>query len=57
MSTRMLRLPHQVRYKPAETMFIDASRTDTKNLWLWANWGELLVMQGKLEMAREIRGR
>ena len=44
---------HQVRYKPAETMFIDASRTDTKNLWLWANWGELLVMQGKLEMAAE----
>jgi Tfp pilus assembly protein PilF len=42
---------HQGRYKPAEVLFVDASRTPTNNLWLWANWGQLLVMQGKLEPA------
>jgi tetratricopeptide (TPR) repeat protein len=42
---------HQGRYKPSEALFVEASGTDTKNLWLWANWGEVLVMQGKLDQA------
>jgi tetratricopeptide (TPR) repeat protein len=42
---------HQGRHKEAQALFVDASRTETKNLWLWANWGQLLVMQGKFELA------
>jgi Tfp pilus assembly protein PilF len=42
---------HQGRHKQSEALFVDASQTDTKNLWLWSNWGEVLVMQGKLEPA------
>ena len=44
---------HQGRYKPAEALFVEASGTDTKNLWLWANWGELLAMQGKFQPAEQ----
>jgi tetratricopeptide (TPR) repeat protein len=44
---------HQGRHKPAEALFAEAAQTDTRNLWLWANWGEVLVMQGKLERAVE----
>ena len=42
---------HQGRYKPAEALFAEAAQTDTKNLWLWANWGQLLAMQGKIDQA------
>jgi tetratricopeptide (TPR) repeat protein len=42
---------HQNRFTQAEALFADAARSDTDNLWLWANWGELLVMQGKLDQA------
>jgi tetratricopeptide (TPR) repeat protein len=42
---------HQGRHKPAEALFAEAAQTDTRNLWLWANWGEVLAMQGKLEPA------
>lgn len=38
---------HQGHYKDAETDFKNASKSDPPNLWLWSNWGELLVMQGK----------
>jgi tetratricopeptide (TPR) repeat protein len=38
---------HQGRFKEAETKFEEASRSESKNLWLWANWGELLVKQGQ----------
>jgi tetratricopeptide (TPR) repeat protein len=38
---------HQKRYKEAEALFSSLSQTETSNLWLWANWGELLEMQGK----------
>ena len=52
---------HQGRYKLAENMFTEASQTETKNLWLWANWGEMLAMQGKSQGAadkyREALGR
>jgi tetratricopeptide (TPR) repeat protein len=44
---------HQGRHQAAEALFIDASRTETRNLWLWANWGEVLAMQGKADAAIE----
>jgi Tfp pilus assembly protein PilF len=40
---------HQKRYKQAEEVLAEAALSDTKNLWLWPNWGEALVMQGKVE--------
>ncbi len=40
---------HQKRYDSAKGLFEEAATTDTKNLWLWANWGEVLVMQGKVD--------
>lgn len=42
---------HQGRYKEAEADFQIAARSNPRNLWLWANWGELLVMQGKKDQA------
>ena len=44
---------HQQRYKEAEKLFVEASGTATRNLWLWANWGELLEMQRKVDLAQE----
>lgn len=40
---------HQGRYKEAEALLTQAATANTPNLWLWANWGEVLVMQGKLD--------
>ena len=42
---------HQKRYAQAESLFADAARSNPPNLWLWANWGELLAAQGKLDQA------
>jgi len=42
---------HQKRYKAAEKLFAEAAATDPPNLWLWANWGEVLVRQGKFDAA------
>ena len=42
---------HQKRYPPAERMFLEAAAANPPNLWLWANWGEMLAMQGKFEPA------
>jgi Tfp pilus assembly protein PilF len=42
---------HQKLYTKAEALFAEAAGTDTKNLWLWANWGELRAMQGDLKGA------
>jgi tetratricopeptide (TPR) repeat protein len=42
---------HQGRVAKAEALFADAANSNTRNLWLWANWGELLVMQGKFDQA------
>jgi tetratricopeptide (TPR) repeat protein len=42
---------HQGRYAQAESLFESIAPTDPKNLWLWSNWGELLAMRGKLELA------
>jgi Tfp pilus assembly protein PilF len=40
---------HQGRFKPAQAMFEQAAKADSKNLWLWANWGQLLVKQGNIQ--------
>jgi tetratricopeptide (TPR) repeat protein len=42
---------HQKRYRQAEKLFAEAAASNPRNLWLWANWGEVLAMQGKLEQA------
>jgi tetratricopeptide (TPR) repeat protein len=42
---------HQRRFAKADALFSEAARSDTHNLWLWTNWGELLAMQGKVEQA------
>ena len=44
---------HQNRFTRAEALFSEAASSDTRNLWLWTNWGEMLAMQGKLEQAAE----
>jgi tetratricopeptide (TPR) repeat protein len=38
---------HQGRFKEAEVLFAQAAAANPPNLWLWANWGEALAMQGK----------
>jgi tetratricopeptide (TPR) repeat protein len=42
---------HQGRHKDAEKLFAEAAETNPPNLWLWANWGEVLAMQGKRDAA------
>jgi Tfp pilus assembly protein PilF len=42
---------HQGRYQDAEALFVKASKGNPRNLWLWANWGELLAMQNKMKPA------
>lgn len=42
---------HQERYKEAEPLFADAAASNPRNLWLWANWGELLYKQDKMPQA------
>ncbi|ROZ74327.1 tetratricopeptide repeat protein [Ramlibacter sp. WS9] len=44
---------HQGRHKPAEALFAEAAATNPPNLWLWANWGQVLAMQGKTDAAIE----
>jgi tetratricopeptide (TPR) repeat protein len=42
---------HQQRFKEAESLFVEAARSNPPNLWLWANWGELYVAQGNADQA------
>ncbi|TAG00402.1 MAG: hypothetical protein EAZ43_13815 [Betaproteobacteria bacterium] len=44
---------HQKKYAEAEKSLVEARDKGTKNLWLWANWGDLLEMQGKSAPAVE----
>lgn len=44
---------HQKRHAEAEKLFKEAAGTSTGNLWLWANWGELLVAQGRIDQGIE----
>jgi tetratricopeptide (TPR) repeat protein len=46
-------LVHQGRDALAEALFVEAAKSNTPNLWLWANWGELLARQGKTTQAIE----
>lgn len=41
---------HQGRFRDAGAMFEKAAQAkDSKNLWLWANWGQMLVKQGNIQ--------
>jgi Tfp pilus assembly protein PilF len=42
---------HEEQFSQAEKMFASIDSASTSNLWLWANWGELLAMQGKFDQA------
>jgi tetratricopeptide (TPR) repeat protein len=42
---------HQSRHKEAEKQFAEAAKANPPNLYLWANWGDLLVMEGKNDAA------
>ncbi len=42
---------HQEHYAKAEALFAEVAGSGPKNPWLWANWGELLAMQGKFDQA------
>lgn len=42
---------HQGKLAQAQELFEEASLAASKNLWLWASWGELLVKQGKVDAA------
>jgi tetratricopeptide (TPR) repeat protein len=38
---------HQNRFAQAQALFAEVAKSDPPNLWLWANWGELLATQHK----------
>jgi len=42
---------HEQHFAKAEALFAQAATTNTNNLWLWSNWGELLLMEGKTDQA------
>jgi tetratricopeptide (TPR) repeat protein len=42
---------HQNRFPAAEAQFVDVAKSNPPNLWLWANWGEMLAMEGKTDAA------
>ena len=42
---------HEKHFAKAEELFTEAAGTNTNNLWLWSNWGELLTMEGKTDQA------
>jgi len=44
-------LAHEGRFKEAEPLFVQVAPSNPPNLYLWANWGEMLVMQNKKDAA------
>jgi Tfp pilus assembly protein PilF len=44
---------HQGRHRDAEVLFAEAARSNPRNNWLWANWGQVLMMQGRTDQAVE----
>jgi len=42
---------HERHFAKAEALFTEAADEKTSNLWLWSNWGELLLMEGKTDQA------
>jgi tetratricopeptide (TPR) repeat protein len=45
---------HQRRFREAEATFKKAETIGTRNIWLYANWGELRAMEGKKRAAIEM---
>ena len=43
--------PHQRRHAAADALFAEAAASNPPNLWLWANWGQSLAMQGRSDEA------
>jgi len=41
----------QKRFPQAASLFAQAAKSDTNNTWLWVNWGELLILEGKPDQA------
>jgi tetratricopeptide (TPR) repeat protein len=42
---------HQRHFTKAEALFKEAAATNTSNLWLWANWGEMLELEHRPDPA------
>lgn len=42
---------NQKRFSEAEVLFVEVSRSDDPDLWLWKDWGQLRVAQGKIDDA------
>lgn len=42
---------HQGHFTQAEALFKQAAAANTSNLWLWANWGELLELEHRPDPA------
>jgi len=42
---------HQHRFEQAQALFSEVAKSDPPNLWLWAHWGESLLMQHKTDAA------
>jgi tetratricopeptide (TPR) repeat protein len=42
---------NQRRFSEAETLFTEVSRSDAHDLWLWKDWGQLRVAQGRIDDA------
>jgi tetratricopeptide (TPR) repeat protein len=42
---------HEKQYAKAEALFTEAAAAKSNNLWLWANWGEMLATEGKTDQA------
>lgn len=42
---------NQRRFAQAQALFAQAQKANPPNLWLWVNWAQMLVTQGKLDQA------
>ena len=42
---------NQKRFPQAQALFAEAAQSNPPNLWLWTNWGELYLLQGKDDLA------
>jgi tetratricopeptide (TPR) repeat protein len=42
---------HEKHYAKADALFMEAAAAKSNNLWLWANWGEMLATEGKTDQA------
>jgi Tfp pilus assembly protein PilF len=44
-------LAYQGRHKESEAVLTEAAKRPNNNLWLWVNWGQLYLLQGKVDQA------